>query len=479
MPPPKNRDVCRTHDGADHENSTDEVHAFAGFFVHDIYVVSAHPVVNVGEPEEDDNNRAWEAQHWEKDGWMPQTHYHYNPSGRRPTNPSGASGWPIIHDRHRTMTVRLLIGFWPVDGVTESVDVDLTFAGTNITQRRTRTPDEPLCLFPFDLPAISGRIESWKLMMLIKAQTTNGCAPLGEVRIEFEAMTVVAKPIPTLDEGEYKRLDEGVTQKRVRASISEIGGLIPRQQQFDPDTKQELFDLHEMTRHLVSLAPAVLEREKEENVAAAYYHPVFNNYIGGAWRIFDVKEYGGECQAIVRLALHVLWQLGITGPERRNVWVEPVTPEHTGAVVTWNQVRLAVKEAGHDGGGLKETYSSRSIDGHSDCYLGLLQGYVAKDMVFNEDVKPPNRYEACVKVTTRERVAADDGTESMQDHTAYYLGGGGGASFKKPEDVVWRTFNALVLFRWLKESDDQRSKTFKRLFRGRNYRIMEVVCRWK
>lgn len=389
--------MAKSADGQPHGNTCGSQQVYRGFFVRNVFVKSAYLVSLVMEDEPE--HGGWETKHWHAPGEPQSDHYSYDPQHDKsanqdePVNPRGAPGifTPIVHRRsteEEPVAIEILIqvAFWPRVRRGEPVDVLLRIPQLNFMKLESATPDSYLHIFRYVVPKAPLDVARRDLTMFVSAMTTSSCVGLGSIRLdEFELMTVVNRPIATFESsGEYSKYDRGVTNKRVGASVAFLGPKIGK--------SSELY-LHNLVHDLVVIAGnANLERSGD--VPIEYAHPVFNNLVGGAWPLLANLEKSGECQAIVRLSLHMLWQIGIVGNFKRvNVWAQPV-PDTVEEKSRDYSNKVGFHENEGSKGGLP-TYIDGDINGKSynDCLFGLVavdrKDPLILGEVRNESTTPP------------------------------------------------------------------------------------------
>jgi hypothetical protein len=216
-----------------------------------------------------------------------------------------------------------------------------------------------------------------------------------------------------MDDQASKRQEDGVTLKRMEAAV-ELAA------EADTDVGHVLLERIMETCKRYTLAPSA-------TIPSQYKHPHYKNFEGGAWAILQFRE-SGECQAIVRMLLGVLRQVGMPGEAEvqlvyahpdapRTPKVDPLEGRGLGAVAlkkgtVWWEAALTDKPVVEG-----EVYPP----GHTPMGGGKLSpGF--------------NSYEAVLKYTDKR----DDGSPD----TRYYAGGAG----KKDsiEETLVTCFRQLV-----------------------------------
>jgi hypothetical protein len=233
------------------------------------------------------------------------------------------------------------------------------------------------------------------------------------------------------DDRSGREQEDGVTLKRMEKAV-DWGGEV------------DSLDPHKLVDVLMgTFRSYTLQASKD--VPPHYKHPSYRNLLGGAWPLAEYRK-PAECQAIVRLVMGVIRQLGLPGVATAVVvYTDPDAPEQP-------KVELLAK-----GAGLRKFY--KVVDG-SYWFVALTDGRVKE----GEDYPFPdcpdrkgrplvgfNTYEACLKFT-------DEGL------TRFYAGGV--EKPKKNADAVLKEcFYDLVWFRTV----------INPVF-GRSYRVEKVLA---
>jgi len=215
------------------------------------------------------------------------------------------------------------------------------------------------------------------------------------------------------DDRSDREQEDGVTVKRMAQAV-DWGGEVYT---MDP---HKLVDLLTGTFGSYTL-------EASKSVPPQYKHPHYRNLEGGAWPLAEYRK-PAECQAIVRLVMGVIRQLGLPGVATAVVvFTDPDAPEQP-------KIELLAK-----GAGLRK-FHKKEVDG-TTWFAALTDKTVKEGEVYpspdsaDRKGKPLvgfNTYEACVKFT-------DEGL------TRFYAGGAG---IKKDADVVLKEcFFDLVWYR--------------------------------
>ncbi len=228
-------------------------------------------------------------------------------------------------------------------------------------------------------------------------------------------------------------LEAGITEKRVRRSVTLVG-------QAKPD------DPHAIASYLQNLFPGYTLKPSTDPDLVKFHHPRFfadpnQNEVesgAGAWPASDFFQKKAECQAIVRFVRATMLQVGCPGVMAVVVvWADP---NHHGKVM----------QGDWDAGvaGLQDV--SKTVNGKTWSAALLDEEVEEGDVVDPEDVGF-NNFEACLKLT-------------YGGKTMYY--GGGSGDYATKEEVISGSFYSLCWFSVITTADGQTKNRIEKIVKS-------------
>jgi hypothetical protein len=208
-----------------------------------------------------------------------------------------------------------------------------------------------------------------------------------------------------------------VTLKRMAKSV----GLVEPMASTNPQTI-----VHELMKKL----PYYVLRA-DPAVPSAFNHPSYFNSVGGAWGTADYISSYAECQAIVRFVRKIIKQIGAPGDGKMVfIYADPAAP-----MVAKEDDESAANPAlwHHPGFSLVDSKVTSADVGrvYPPSHTKMPDGSVSMGF---------NAYEACLKFIAKD---GDEGKTGPMK-TYYYPGGTGGSRTDSIDNVLKKSFFALV-----------------------------------
>jgi hypothetical protein len=230
-----------------------------------------------------------------------------------------------------------------------------------------------------------------------------------------------------------RQQEDGVTVKRMEQAVDWAGEVYT----MDP---HKLVDLLMGTFRSYSLA-------ERKDLPSQYDHPRYMNLEGGAWPLAEFRV-PAECQAIVRLVMGVIRQVGLPGEaEAILVYAHPDAPEVAKVDVLGQGVGLNAVIRNFEGSNWKAGLTDKPVE------EGRI--YPTGHFRLPDGTNSPgfNAYEACLKFT-------DSGETRLH-------AGGSGVKFSV-DQVLRECFTQLV---WFRRVADPRY--------GTGYRVEKILTRYR
>ena len=352
--------------------------------------------------------------------------------GRRFATPEWRPGasHPVTHTKYSTVHLRLKILAGPADADPDYGELcghgPLDYRG----ERSSISPGENVLLVK-SKEMLGDCLEkrthevTWQLKLEKSGTLTGGRTGPHVLYCTYD--------VPRDDEAPG-RMEDGVTLKRTDKAmecLEPIDSTVPIK----------------IVQQLMSRFPTYSIRDQPD-LDPALDHPAYRNYLGGAWPMLELNK-GGECQAIVRVVMGILRQLGVPGQGRTLlVYADPKTP------------RKADFHVLGEGKGSGLSATEKTVDGE------IWEAALTDKPVYAGEFYPPHQ-------STKSDGKLSPGFNSYEATMEFSEGGmtryyAGGAGEKESIEGALGVFFCLV---WKIDCEDP-------LF-GAGIRVMEIIARYR